>query len=465
MSIQKLHLYHVNDLHSHLEQWPRIMGFLKDQQRAHEEKDELFLRFDIGDHADRFHPITEGTAGQGNVRLMNEADFLNATIGNNEGITFSKEQLDHLYDEANFQVLVANLKEKNGQQPKWAKPYQIHTLQNGLKIGVVGVTAPFKAYYNQLGWEIQDPYEALIESVKEIRNQVDILILLSHLGLEADKQISTEMDDIDIILGAHTHHVLPNGLHANDTTIGQAGKFGVYIGHMELEWNEDIQKIDHVKARCIDLQEYETDTNSEQLLAQLSEQANECLSEVVTELDRPLDLEWFGPSAFTSLLAEAIREWCDSEISMINAGLLLEPLKAGPVTKGDLHRVCPHPINPCKILLKGEYLKEMIHHAMTKELEQRVVKGLGFRGKVMGRMIFDGVEIMGKDMADGEYHVKSISINGQPLDPEKIYVIGAIDMFTFGRLLPSVHYAEEKIFYLPEMLRDVLAWKLKTFER
>ncbi len=463
MSKQMLHLYHINDLHSHLEQWPKIMAFLKDRQRLHDDNDETYIRFDIGDHADRFHPITEGTSGKGNVQLMNEADLLNTTIGNNEGITFSKDQLDHLYDEANFQVLVANLKEKDGRLPKWAKLYDIHILENGLKVGVIGVTAPYKAYYEQLGWKIEDPYEAIETTIGKIRSQVDILILLSHLGLEADKQISVEMKEIDIILGAHTHHVLPNGLHTNDTTIGQAGKFGFYIGHMKIVWDEKQRRIEHVKADCIDLQEYESDEESEQLLSRLSEQTNENLSEVVTVLSQPLDLEWFGSSAFTSLLAETIREWCDSEISMVNAGLLLEPLKEGPVTKGDLHRVCPHPINPCKIMLKGEYLKELIHHAMTKELESLEVKGLGFRGKVMGRMVFDGVEIEGEELEDGEYHVQKITINGEPIAPEKVYSIGAIDMFTFGRLLPSVHYAEEKVYYLPEMLRDVLAWRLKNF--
>jgi 5'-nucleotidase len=112
--------------------------------------------------------------------------------------------------------------------------------------------------------------------------------------------------------------------------------------------------------------------------------------------------------------------------------------------------------------LKGEFLKEMIHHAMTRELANLEVKGLGFRGKVMGQMIFDGVEVEGEELQDGEFHVRDIVVNGNPIDTKKVYSIGSIDMFTFGRLLPSVNYAEAKIYYLPEMLRDVLAWKLKT---
>ncbi|WP_349408389.1 bifunctional UDP-sugar hydrolase/5'-nucleotidase [Pseudalkalibacillus sp. SCS-8] len=466
MSNVKLHLYHTNDLHSHLEQWPKIMSFLKERQQIHNQNGEHVIRFDIGDHADRVHPLTEGTEGQGNVQLMNEAGFLNATIGNNEGITFSKAQLDALYKDANFQVVLGNLKDKFGERPHWAKPYDIHTLPNGLKIGVIAATAPFKAYYELLDWDVLDPYDTIKEFAEIIRDQVDILILLSHLGLEADKQLAEEVDELDIILGSHTHHVLPDGIRSSKgITIGQAGKFGFYVGHMEIDWKEDEKKIHHVNAKVIDIRNQIPDEESERHLHQLKEAARHQLQEVVTVLEEPLDLEWFKKSSFTSLLSEAIREWCNTEIGMINAGLLLEPLNAGPVTKGDLHRVCPHPINPCKLLLKGEYLKEMIHQAMTKELVNLEIKGLGFRGKVIGQMIFDGVETEGRLLEDGEYHVRRIFINGEPLEQERIYTVGTVDMFTFGRLLPSVAYAEKKEYFLPEMIRDVLAWKLKTLER
>ncbi|WLD92703.1 bifunctional UDP-sugar hydrolase/5'-nucleotidase [Alkalihalobacillus sp. AL-G] len=461
---QKLHLYHTNDLHSNLDQWPKIIDYIKKQQMKHKTDNEVSICFDIGDHVDRFHPVTEGTEGRGNVDLMNDAGFLNATIGNNEGITFSKKQLNELYDNANFQVLVANLVDTDGNPPHWAKPYDIHTLQNSLKVGVIGVTAPFTTYYELLGWQILDPFKQIEKWSNQIRGQVDILILLSHLGLEADKRIATESDQFDIILGSHTHHVLKNGLHQGKTTIGQAGKFGFNVGKMEIEWNKEHKEIQCVMAECIDVQEHQPDNASEQKLFELTENANQKLNEKVTVLDAPLELEWFKPSPFSVLLSEAIREWCDAEIGMVNAGLLLEGLPTGPVTKSDLHRICPHPINPCRLLLKGEFLKEMIQHALTDEMEQYKIKGLGFRGKVMGKMIFDGVQVESKLLPDYEYHVQKIYVNGEPLDQKRMYSIGTVDMFTFGRLLPSVAYSEEKHYYLPEMLRDVLDWKLKSLK-
>ena len=62
----------------------------------------------------RFHSISEATNGLGNTKLLNEALYDYVTIGNNEGITLAKEHLNRLYDDAGFEVLAANLFEKEG---------------------------------------------------------------------------------------------------------------------------------------------------------------------------------------------------------------------------------------------------------------------------------------------------------------------------------------------------------------
>ncbi|MFP3472365.1 hypothetical protein R0J90_20130, partial [Micrococcus sp. SIMBA_144] len=58
--------------------------------------------FDIGDHVDRWHPLSEATLGLGNVELLNEAGYDAVTIGNNEGITLDYDDLNNLYKEAEF---------------------------------------------------------------------------------------------------------------------------------------------------------------------------------------------------------------------------------------------------------------------------------------------------------------------------------------------------------------------------
>lgn len=110
------------------------------------------LRFDLGDNVDRVHPLTEATEGQINVELMNRLNLTAATIGNNEGLGLTHEMLSHLYDEANFPVLLSNLITDFAQ----TEPL-IMTTSFGLRVGLIGLTAPYSRAYPQAGWELLDP--------------------------------------------------------------------------------------------------------------------------------------------------------------------------------------------------------------------------------------------------------------------------------------------------------------------
>ena len=124
MATETIHLLHTNDVHSHLENWPRIQRFLLDAQAA----PTTHYTFDIGDAIDRLHPLTDATMGQGNVALMNQVHYDGVTIGNNEGLVLPHEAMATLYQDANFDVILSNLKASPaGEQPSWAKPYKIMT--------------------------------------------------------------------------------------------------------------------------------------------------------------------------------------------------------------------------------------------------------------------------------------------------------------------------------------------------
>ncbi|MBA2871472.1 2',3'-cyclic-nucleotide 2'-phosphodiesterase (5'-nucleotidase family) [Anoxybacillus calidus] len=456
-----IYIYHTNDIHSHFENWPRIAWFLKKQRKVHQQRNETMLLFDIGDFVDRSHPITEATNGKANVELLNDLGYDAVTIGNNEGITLPYEHLNQLYQKADFPVLVANLFTRSGERPKWAQPYFIIPLSETLKIGVIGLTIHFTKFYELLGWTIENPFAVLKEILKELKPQVDFIILLSHLGIHEDEQIAEMFTDIDLILGAHTHHLLPEGQYIRNALLCGAGKYGEYIGVVKIEIDDETKTFDK-KASIITVSELQECGDTEQKLASLYHQSEEKLGETIVELTEDLELHWFAPSRFPKLLAEALKEWCNGDIGMVNAGVLLEPLYKGIVTKKDLHRICPHPINPCKVYLRGDELKEVILQAATERMKTLQIKGLGFRGKIMGQMAYEGVQLETERLSDGLEHIEHIFINGEPLDLEKTYAVATIDMFTFGNLYPEIRRAERKEYYMPEFLRDVLAWKLSN---
>ena len=78
----------------------------------------------------------------------------------------------------------------------------------------------------------------------------DFTILLSHLGKNVDEQIAKDYDEIDLIIGAHTHHLFEHGAQVNQTLLAAAGRYGEYVGQIDLTFNENNQLVDIIKIKA-----------------------------------------------------------------------------------------------------------------------------------------------------------------------------------------------------------------------
>src|SRR5699024_9147420 len=137
----------------------------------------------------------EATLGKGNIELLNQATCDVATLGNNEGITLTKNQLKHLYDDADFDVICANLREVGTQEP-FFKPYTIKET-NGIKIGFIAATVEFTPFYLALDWEVEGAFERIEKYLQELKPQVDVIIMMSHLGMYDDETLANKFPEID----------------------------------------------------------------------------------------------------------------------------------------------------------------------------------------------------------------------------------------------------------------------------
>ncbi|WP_066258594.1 bifunctional metallophosphatase/5'-nucleotidase [Neobacillus drentensis] len=447
--METIHIYHTNDIHSHLENWPRIKQFLAEQQERHHQNDEDVFLFDIGDFIDRWHPFTEATRGKGNIDLLNESHFTAVTIGNNEGVNLPFEDLNELYENAQFDVLLANFFQQNGSRPSWVKPYKIYHSKKGTRVGVIGLTAPFAHLYGLLGWKVTEPIEELKKWIEKVKAESDVIILLSHLGLNVDESIAAEFPDIDVILGSHTHHYLEKGKLVGRTLLGAAGKYGYFVGEVTLNLNE--QKIITAKEAILyDSKELPALNHEQELSDAYFNKGKALLNQKVTTLTNPLTSDIFHETEFSLLLCRALREWCNTDCAMINAGLLLGGV-SGEVTVYDLLEICPHPINPCVVELTGKEIEEIYWQSKDEGLVHKHIKGLGFRGTLLGVFVFDRII----------HHKEVIFINGTEVDYEKIYTLALPDMFTFGHFFKDILPQKEKKYFLPEFLRDILKWELQ----
>ncbi|ASA20131.1 bifunctional metallophosphatase/5'-nucleotidase [Paenibacillus donghaensis] len=455
-----LTLLHTNDIHSHFEMMSPLAQEIGAQREAAGEEPVLLL--DIGDHMDRAAVETEGTMGQANIDMINLTAYDAVTIGNNEGLTFTPEMLALAYSGLLCPVVCCNFVEKaTGRPPKWMKRHVILEKQ-GIKIGITGATAVFASFYELLGWDALDPEAELQKQCRLLAPQVDILIVLSHLGLPSDRMLAERLEGVHAILGGHTHHVLEEPLMINGTAVCGAGKFGRYLGQLRFGREQEGASFRFLSGGCITVDPALRDTLIAPAAAIHLERGREVLQETVAIIDRALPLDVQGESPFGNLLAQAVRRFTGSPLALVNTGQLLGPLPAGTVTTGMLHGLCPSPINPCIVKLTGLDIRTALEQSVTAEFRDKAIYGYGFRGHILGSLAVDGLKILYDPKAIPYDNSMTIWIGGDRLEDEREYNVGTLDMFTFRAGYESIANGREALFLLPHFLRDLLRMELQT---
>src|SRR5690606_10231593 len=65
--------------------------------------------------------------------------------------------------------------------------------------------------------------------------RVDIIIVVSHMGLPLDVKLAGLVDGIDLILSAHSHDRLAQPIVKNGCLIVQSGSNASFLGRIDLE--------------------------------------------------------------------------------------------------------------------------------------------------------------------------------------------------------------------------------------
>ena len=445
--MEKIQIVHTNDLHSHFENFPRIKRFVE-QSRQESTADDFFL-FDIGDAMDRAHPLSEATNGQANIEWMNSLHYDAGTIGNNEGLGNSHEHLEHLYDHANFPVILNNLYEKNPTRiADFAKPAQILTTKKGTKVGVLGLTAPYILTYPLLDWNIRLVQEMLPESLKIVKD-CDVIILLSHLGVSMDRLIAQKHPEIDIIIGGHSHHLFPKGEVDNGVLLAAAGKYGQHIGTINLELNDQKQ----VVAKAAFTTKTETlpvKKDDAAWIKQQFDRGEELLDQVkVAKLPQTLSSDYQADNSIMQEALTAVQDFAKADVAILSSGLFLEDLPQGVITNKNLHDVMPHAIHVMKTTMTGDNVWRLVMEMEKNRLFLRnhPQKGMGFRGKIFGELVYRGIEIDNK---------RNVYINGKELDRNQEYTLALLDHYLFVPYFPSIEIAGQNEIMYPKFLRGVL---------
>ena len=212
-------------------------------------------------------PVFNEFKGEPEIRALSLAGLDGEVLGNHEFDLGSKQLFKEIDAWSQFPHLVANYGFFDPPDPTQrslkdvVEPYQIYDVK-GLKIGVIGMgnedtlLGSFDVN-NSLGFQSLDNEQVLTQYVNLLRPAVDIVVVVSHLGLDVDEGLSSsQVDDpnsalavkgVDLVLGGHLHIVtnppklLPNGddavycnTHDCSTLLVHSGAFAKYVGRIDL---------------------------------------------------------------------------------------------------------------------------------------------------------------------------------------------------------------------------------------
>ncbi|WP_429970733.1 bifunctional metallophosphatase/5'-nucleotidase [Fructilactobacillus sp. Tb1] len=446
----KVAILHTNDLHSHFENFPKIKRFMQSKTDELEAQGYTVFRVDDGDAMDRSNPLTDVTNGQFNVELLNQIHYQVATIGNNEVLTNSHADLEHLYDKANFKVILDNVDEKNsGKKPKWANRYVDYKLPNGDKLRFMALTFPYPTF-QMLGWLQHPVYETIADEIKQWSGDYDVLVLLSHLGINYDRGIAKRFPEISIIIGGHTHHLLPTGEIVNDTLLTAAEKWGHYVGVITFE--VDGKTVTNRQAEVIKTSELAEEPEDAKWIKSVEDKGEAMLAaEKVADLPKPLTTSLNDDNSMIDAGLKALEAYTETDAAVLNTGLFLKNLPAGIIDMNQIQQVLPHNIHAMKTELWGFDLVRLI-----KEMEKNKKflihfeqKGMGFRGIDFGLLVYAGISYDDKH--------DRVLWHGKRINPLRKYKIGLIDHYDFIPFFPTVDIAGKNKIYFEGTLKQIFA--------
>lgn len=114
----------------------------------------------------------------------------------------------------------------------FATPSKILTL-GSRRIGIISVTGEdaYRFVTNRLdGLSLVDPVQSIRQFVDSTSNKTDLILVLSHQGLDADRRMAAHLSGVDIIIGGHSQSLLNPPEVVNGIPIFQAGKNGENLG-------------------------------------------------------------------------------------------------------------------------------------------------------------------------------------------------------------------------------------------
>ena len=396
----------------------------------------VFL-FDAGDMFTG--TLSNRTKGELLMEMMITLGYDAMAIGNHEFDYGWRNFRDQMY-RVPFPVLGANIRYKNTGIP-FAQPYAILE-RNGLRLGVIGIIGQDARSVviasNVDSLEFDDPIPVVRKWVNELRDQVDLIVLLSHQGktgpmqtdqeahpeiwrdFEEDIALSGAVPGIDVHFGGHAHRgILEPFKHPETgTLILQTFGHATHLGYLKLKLDPETNEVLAHEGGLVYVvsNHYTPDPMMKKKIEYYRAQYPE-LQEVVCKAEQRLVRKYNQESDIGNLFADILREETGTDLSFFNSGGIRADLPAGEITVAHMLDAFPFEDKIWKLEMTGAQIKAILEQGLT--LERGIIQVSGLQA------IYD------MDKPKGA-RVLELSIGGSPVTHDGKYTVSTIGVIAEG---------------------------------
>lgn len=385
----------------------------------------------------------EGALGGGLIAMMNAIGY-DCLVPGNHMFDHSLSNMRELEKIAEFPFVCGNL--NRGDESATRQAFVVLE-RAGLRIGIIGVTYhPMRGMVadpNLEGFESEAPTEIVRRLAAELDSKTDLLLVLSHAGIEYDSLIAWNVPGIDLIIGGHNHLELDSLPRVNGVWLAQGGSYNRKLGWLQVDVAGD--SIQGISNRLVELAADSIDPDSTvvSLVHEFDDAIKADYGQVIGRLSAPWTVTRGEENAVGQWLTDALRGRLGANVAVLNTGGIRKSLPAGDVTKRDVMEMLPFDNNLVTFTCTGEELLALARHNL----------GLEGEGYPIALQV-SGLACTWRQNADGTPEIVSVKVDGRALDPEGTYTVASINYI--------VLYNAERYFGFAVDSSEVLADKLSA---
>jgi len=390
-------------------------------------------------------PFSTAFKGKLGVALMNEMKFQAMTVGNHE-FDYGQDNLRGLKALMAFPLLSANIRTEKGEYP-FQRFTKMEFAGSKTRVVIFGLTTTFTPTAtlpaNVKGLVFDDEIETakgLLSAFKE----EDLIIALTHIGVDDDRRLAEACPKIDVIIGGHSHTALHEPLTVGNTLICQAGAYAKFVGRLDLDVS-DGKVVKHDGELVLLAPDIEEDRKIASTIAEYKTHMDAALNTVIGRTEVFLEgtrsaVRSDVTTNLGRLITYNMAVSAGADAAMINGGAIRSEIGIGDITLGAVQTVLPFSDNLVRVDLKGEDILRILQRSADLE------RGQG--GKL---------QTYGMDWETEGGKVKLAKIMGQVFDPAKIYSV-AISNFlaTGGDGYDTFQESARHLCNLPTLISDTL---------